>query len=593
MQYKRLLSVFRRSYRKMFHKDWDVMSKGLELFTEFANIYGESINYIKDADRFFVDFMNETKGEVIVDFLDSDNWDCIEDVKFDHEKGLIYLLFRQPLTDPEERAMRKIVFPFDTYGIILKFSNIRFVHDKNQKYFAVVINGYTLKDNEINEFIASDDCDKFKKDDNSSFFSTDFIREKGGLTESMRIIKTPITSFWIIPKMLPLHPQDSEKLLYLYNLDKLEKQIKQSFEKLNKEVKNQMSKEAKDDTIKTSGHKMRRVAEGLFKLIMCFYQKEFGFKPQSYNKRLLGDAISPLKKSIYESDVNKDHLGTIARIANDLSHETGNPVTMTDVVELYVWLNYFISDFRNRISRKGNNLLKIEEEKPSPSSFIQGNLLKWNFADEINKSIISEPDNCAFKITIRSSFSNTSWLSADDDYLCKDGMIRKLPENDESSVLIITNRNDVIALIESIYKKIMEECANEGLDEELVYMEVEITNHYMRKGLPTHLFTFEEIKDLMSSANDNVNNKLVIDENGYAKIVQNPFGGLYPVSQETWHAGNNYVGKHSDLSDAKPSYHLCLKGWLSYLKTGVPYYADYYQFIENENSIIEEIKKYY
>lgn len=592
--YRQLLAILRRSYRNMFHKDWNVINKGIEFFTDFSNIYGNGINNTKDAENFFADFMRETKGQVIIDFLDTDNWDCIKDVKFDHEKGLVYLLFRLPLADPIEKSMRRMAIPLDIYGIILKFNNIRFICDKNKKCFAIVINGYTLKDKEIKRLITSDGYNELKRDNASSFFSTDFIREKEGLTESMRVMKTPITSFWFIPKTLPFHPQDSEKYLYLYNLDKLEDRLKQSMTKLSEELKKQSDKEDEDDTIKMFGNKMRRVAEGLFKLIMCFYQTKYNFSPQDYNDRLLGEAIGPLKNKVYTSEDDKTRIGTIARVANDLSHDTGNSVTIMDIGELYIWLSHYISDFRCKIHNKGNELLKLKKQKPSPSFFFQKELFKWNFTDEIQKNIISKSDNCAFKITIKDLFSEHNWLSVEDNYLCKDGMIRKLPDSNNSDVLIVMSRDGTIALIESIYKTLMDKCVAEGMDEKRVYTVLEITAHYMRRDKPIHLFTLDEIKSLMLLADDSVNNKLVIDENGYAKIISNPsLGRLYPVSQETWCAGNNYVGEHSNLSDAKPSYHLCLKGWLSYLETGESYYADYYPYIEDEKSIIEKIKKYY
>lgn len=67
----------RRWYRKTFHKNWGVVEHGLYFFQEFADIYGDSINDIDSAERFFADFMQETGGWVIVDFLDTDNCDGV------------------------------------------------------------------------------------------------------------------------------------------------------------------------------------------------------------------------------------------------------------------------------------------------------------------------------------------------------------------------------------------------------------------------------------------------------------------------------------------------------------------------------------
>lgn len=104
------------------------------------------------------------------------------------------------------------------------------------------------------------------------------------------------------------------------------------------------------------------------------------------------------------------------------------------------------------------------------------------------------------------------------------------------------------------------------------------------------LKTFEEIKELMRNADDSFNNKLEIDEDGTVHILQNPqLGCLYPVSIETWCAGNGYVGLVSSLSDALPSYHLC---WLHYLMTEKCQYDDAYVFVDEEE-IIKKLQMYY
>ena len=98
----------------------------------------------------------------------------------------------------------------------------------------------------------------------------------------------------------------------------------------------------------------------------------------------------------------------------------------------------------------------------------------------------------------------------------------------------------------------------------------------------------------MANANDEVCNKLVIDEDGYAHVIQDPYKGhLYPVSQETWCAGNGYVGKNSSLSDLHDSYVLSLHSWLSYLCYGCRVYDDVYKSDHNIQDVIEKIKQYY
>ena len=62
----------------------------------------------------------------------------------------------------------------------------------------------------------------------------------------------------------------------------------------------------------------------------------------------------------------------------------------------------------------------------------------------------------------------------------------------------------------------------------------------------------------MRNADDRHNNQLVVDEDGYVKIISdNKDGMLYPVRLECWNAGNNYVGKFSKLCTLDEDYKYC------------------------------------
>lgn len=90
----------------------------------------------------------------------------------------------------------------------------------------------------------------------------------------------------------------------------------------------------------------------------------------------------------------------------------------------------------------------------------------------------------------------------------------------------------------------------------------------------------------MREADDRKNNKLVIDEYGNPHIIQDKSEAqLYPVTQETWQAGNKYVGKYSSLSDVRQSYQYMLEGWL--------YYLEHFQhiYINESYTTIDELEK--
>ena len=179
-------------------------------------------------------------------------------------------------------------------------------------------------------------------------------------------------------------------------------------------------------------------------------------------------------------------------------------------------------------------------------------------------------------------------------YLCSDGFIRKLTKDELSKALKLWDRAEVIALMERIYKRVETICQENGYDTEFSSLGFSLDGVLKKEDNPSHLFTEEEIKNLMVNANDDVNNKLVIDEDGYAHVIQNPkHGVLYPVSQETWCAGNMYVGKDSRLSDLHDSYVLSLHSWLHYLQSGSRVYDDLFVSDYNLPEIIDKIEGYY
>lgn len=566
----------------------------VELFTRFADKYCNKIEDSHIAEDFFKDFLTETGGCVNIDCLDTDNDDRIECVYFDHNEGMMLLCTRVPEKDAEMREMRKMVFPFDIYSFLIRFKNIHFVRIKDGNCIAIVVNGYTMKKKMIQSFAKTSNYTIKGYDEKSSFFTSNLVRERDGIYEYIRAMKTPITSFWIIPKCLIINTQESKRHLYLYNAAALEERLKNWMQKLDSQIKTTKDREDIDAFIKMYGNQIRTGAEALFKLVTCFYHEKFDFKgkDKEYNDRLLGDLISPLKKFVYTSQDDELRLSTIVRVANELSHDSGLPVKIADIGELYEGLVYYISNFKERVSSCDDRSKPEVFTQPSPRDYIDENIKKWDFNDVIAKTVKTDSCcGCTYRLRIERTFIDWILFSKEADYLCKDGYIKTLNRTDMSEVLEINSRENVIAIVESINNKVKSDCEAQGFDKELAYLSWSID--IIRKNKPSHLFTLDEIKKLMTDADDSKNNKLVIDEDGYAHIITNPgLAYLYPVSIETWCAGNGYVGQDSSLSDAEPAYHLCLSLWLDYLITNKKQYDDCYRQIDVDKTI-EEIKKYY
>ncbi len=583
--------LIRRWYRKNFHKEWEVVEHGLYFFQEFADIYNDSINDIETADLFFNDFMGQTGGWVIVDFLDSDNWDCIRKVDVDKQNGLIWFYWQIPSGDPLEEKMRKMVFPFGYYGMCLKFDNIRFLKGKRNRCFGIIVNGYTIRERNIKGFSKNGGWEIKGMDATSSFFSTSVVREKDGVFQHWRFMNTPISSFWIIPKQLNVHPQDSEKLLYIHGVEKCEKNLNLALEKTKGVYK--LGKEEQRKEIKTAAHDMRTVAESLFKLIMCFHQEKYQYKVSNYDDLMLHNLTGPLKKTIYKQDFEQNRIDEIPRLANDLSHDSGNPVDFRNLGTLYTDITFFVSDFKSRIMRKGHEVTVIHSDKPSPHDFVKANYRRFCFIDEINENVHKTNGKISFKIKTQIGTFVNLFGKNGEEVLCCDGYIRNTKEAG-IDILKVWDRNEVIALLDKMYQKVIAICDANGYDTEAYSLGISFEARLKKEGTPSHLFTEKEIEELMRNADDNNFNKLVIDEDGYAHIIQNPKQGfLYPVSQETWDAGNMYVGKNSNLSDLHDSYVLCMHLWLAYLETGQYMYDDYYVSDNGLDKIIEKVKKYY
>lgn len=589
----KLKGILRRCWRKVFKKDMEAWKDGLWFFQEFADIYGDGINDIDAAEKFFADFMKETGGSVIVDFLDTDNWDCIRKIEVDKQNGLIWFYWQVLYDDPIENQMRKMAFPCDYYGLCLKFDNVRFVRDKKRRCFGICVNGYTIREKKIKGYSKSEGWDIKGINSDESFFSTSVLREKRGIYQHWRFINTPICSFWIIPKRVGINPQDSEKMLYLIGVDNCETRLKDSFDRI-KEIEN-FSKEKQKLIIKSVGNEMRNIAENLFKLIQCFYQEEFHFQVKNYDDLLLGDLTGPLKKSIYKSKFDETRFGDITRISNDLSHDSGNPVSYKELGLLYVALIYYIGDFKSRIVHKGNEIIEEDKsDKPGASDYIELNYEKICYADEINETIKETTGKLSYTIKVNIGKFHSFKFGQVDYYLCQDGYIRKLEDADLSKALKVWNREELVILLEKMYKNTKTLCQEKGYDTEHSSLGLSFDSVLHREGNPTHLFTEQEIKQLMLNANDDVNNKLVIDEDGYARIIQDPQQGkLYPVSQETWCAGNRYVGKNSKLTDLHDSYVLSMHSWLGYLQYGCRIFDDVYKSDHNLKEVIKKVKEYY
>lgn len=257
-----------------------------------------------------------------------------------------------------------------------------------------------------------------------------------------------------------------------------------------------------------------------------------------------------------------------------------------------------LSEFnKNPFSYNRNVSLNKNDEKAikqKSKKYIQENYGSMNF-----KSILQTDNITVRKIKFYFIFSNPDFVVSLDSffhtkkYICKDGYIKELESPLAEDCYYIYDREKAISFrnqFQQIINEILYQRNLSVLDKYENFISIEL----MRCGKPSHLFTKQEINEEMRKADDKVNNQLVIDENGYAKVIKNnEYGLLYPVRHESWHAGNNFVGKYSNLSTLNDEYLSSLQGWLLYLQTGKKQYMDYIHDNRDEEELIKKIREYY
>lgn len=571
------------------------MKKDLyKVFHVLADKYGNTIDDTRRAEEFFGDFMELTGGVANTDFINGNNFDHIEGVEFDHEKGLMTVYFRCPTGDEEIDRMHRMGLGYDTAGMVIKLDTIRFdrAEERDQR-IGILIKGYTDDGRDVPKAIMGG-VEKDKRLEKEEFFGREYLKlDANGLSNFIGI-RTPIIACWILPKELFIHPQDSQRMLYLYNIASLRRELNEESKEYYYKIGTCRSKEERVRLYMRAGNGMRGVCEGLLKLECNFYVRHISFKKEPrYHDLMLGDLQGVLKNGDgVLSETELEQLKEVTKTVNKLSHKSGLPATAEDVEKTFDMVNGFLNSFETKVKSVTHwwDPGSSEEEPvhlPSPGNFIRENFDSWNFKKEIDGIVKSEKGKCYFTIRRRSdSFDLLDVLQGKGCFLCPDGSFR---ECDVKEALKIYDREETALLESEILNRIKAMCDSEGLDSGMAPLIVQLTVDIHQCASPSHLFTREEIAALMRNADDSLGNTMVIDEDGFPHLVQTG-GYLYPVSMRQFGAGNGYLGPNVSEHDINGTFHLCLEGWLYYLKTGLRHWGDSYPCI-NVESVVAEIQE--
>ncbi len=269
-----------------------------------------------------------------------------------------------------------------------------------------------------------------------------------------------------------------------------------------------------------------------------------------------------------------------------------------EIEDRILYLDEFNENPFKKKNQKSNNHIEIRERYMSQQKskdYISHTYANWDFSDILHNYAVA--DSTTIKFVFKFSHQNSGFslesLSGVNNYLCNDGKLRRLDSHMDEQCYCVYDREIAIDMKNKLEKELSEILIENNLlilDDYETCFAIKI----VKVGKPSHLFTKKEIEEAIRNADDRFSNRLVIDENGYAKVIKKEeIGHLFPVRHVSWDGGNVYVGKYSTLSTLEDDYISSLQGWLRYLKTGRKQYMDYVNENIDEEKLLKEIKEYY
>lgn len=315
-----------------------IIRNGSKIFEKIFDEFG--VNEITDLrllDQFFERLFNETKGLVIVDFLDTGNWDCFQGYEIDYEAELLTLNWHKydPSTMAGYTSTSNDYKPI-LVSLMLHFKDLKIERPKNFPF--ITIRGYSIKEKEVLKYFRNIDKNtKNSKLDRANFFNI-YQVDKGLYIEDCYCYDTPIYSILIIPKDTANATNISSKILFLYNYDNCKSRLLKAKHTLQNQTLD-------EDELCEKANTIRRVFEFVLKIECCYHRElndevfwsneidedDFLFK-NSYSDIVLRDLLKILK--ILKDEEKIKILNSIVVLSNELSHDSGKKVTQEKVLQL-------------------------------------------------------------------------------------------------------------------------------------------------------------------------------------------------------------------------------------------------------------------
>ncbi|HTX91805.1 MAG TPA: hypothetical protein VMC09_11390 [Anaerolineales bacterium] len=292
----------------------DPIKNGRAIFKKLAEDFGgQKITQISEIKRFFSELIKQTDGLVILDFLDTGNWDNFEsfELRDDGFLTLIWHDYRTAEESEEDKEIRQMIFPASLYSLGISISSITLIIGEKMAIF--LLNGYAKTEKEINKLYKSESSEY--KIYNDRFFEKRIVRKISGKWEVIDFHCTPIYSIAIIPKNSRFSSLDSKHLLYTYNIQDLTKRLALVLDAL------EATKTTDHDLICEKVNTARRILESALKIECCYHEVEI---KGDYSKVLLGPLLNYVRG--FQEEEYQPVLGKMAELLNEFSHDSGKPI---------------------------------------------------------------------------------------------------------------------------------------------------------------------------------------------------------------------------------------------------------------------------
>ena len=564
--------------------------KHFKLFKYLQDLFPEP--EIKDYDRVEACLkLLLKKGSINLDFIDEDNWDRIVRFALDRNNNLLYLYYHEPKNGKNNQVSND---NSTTCALVVSLQCIEIVQDKTYGPIAVAIKGRNVQSKALKKLMSSNGYAISSIDSSTEFFADDVVREKNGVKEYIRFLNTPIISFWIIDKSFYIHPQDSLKALYIYNLHLLEMRTNVVESDLISIQQKSYTGEILEDKICASGNTLRRIAESFFKLMLSYHIDKIKrwdkFKCEDYNKYYLGDLETLLKGNVFSEIDDKTRIHSIVTDANELSHDTGHPVELSTATRLLTDIRHYFNVFRGQVKNndRDKHLHELVPKKPSPESFIIQKWSSWDFHDLLSCQPLQQAAKIAYSITFDIGFMHSIFEPSRS--LAADGKIFEHDLFDKEKQILIGNRQEAIRVCDEINNRVSAMCKNEGYDDESVSLFFHASIERNRIEYPTRLFTIQDIRDVLKNADTTHENWLVVDEDGKPSLLsERKLAMLYPVRSPWWEKGSIEIGKNVTDDVVEHAYRKALCQWYVYITCDLDITADGLE--DNTDNMIKTIKQ--